>query len=57
MSTAMSDLPDGPWCLVAGPDDAGARLDRFLAQRIGTLSRSRVKGLIEAGHARGRWRR
>ena len=51
MSDDMSDLPDGAWCIVAGPNDAGSRLDRFLTQRIGTLSRSRVKGLIEAGHA------
>jgi 23S rRNA pseudouridine1911/1915/1917 synthase len=31
---------------------AGQRLDRFLADAIGTLSRSRVKALIEAGLAR-----
>lgn len=31
------------------PEDAGQRLDKFLSERIGTLSRSRVKGLIEAG--------
>ncbi len=31
--------------------DRGTRADRFLAARIGTLSRSRVKALIEAGHA------
>ncbi|MCX8135317.1 MAG: RluA family pseudouridine synthase [Roseococcus sp.] len=31
--------------------DRGARADRFLAARIGTLSRSRVKALIEAGRA------
>jgi 23S rRNA pseudouridine1911/1915/1917 synthase len=30
---------------------AGARVDRFLAARSGTLSRSRVKALILAGHA------
>lgn len=29
---------------------AGQRVDRFLADVIGTLSRSRVKALIEAGH-------
>lgn len=33
----------------AGPADAGQRLDKFLAARIGTLSRSRVKGLILLG--------
>ncbi len=48
----MTDLPDGIWHLVAEQAEAGLRLDRFLAQRIGTLSRSRVKGLIEDGHAR-----
>jgi 23S rRNA pseudouridine1911/1915/1917 synthase len=30
---------------------AGERADRFLARAIGSLSRSRVKALIEAGHA------
>jgi 23S rRNA pseudouridine1911/1915/1917 synthase len=35
----------------AGPADAGARADRFLAAAIGSLSRSRVKALMEAGHA------
>nr|WP_246523028.1 RluA family pseudouridine synthase [Neoroseomonas eburnea] len=30
---------------------AGARADRFLADAIGSLSRSRVKALIEGGHA------
>lgn len=34
----------------AGPHHAGQRADRFLADAIGTLSRSRVKALIEAGH-------
>ena len=31
---------------------AGERLDRFLAERIGTMSCSRVKSLIEAGQVR-----
>jgi 23S rRNA pseudouridine1911/1915/1917 synthase len=35
---------------VAGVEDAGERLDRFLAQRLAGLSRSRLKQLIEAGH-------
>jgi len=38
--------------VVAEPADEGERLDRFLARRLGTLSRSRVKALVEAGHAR-----
>jgi len=37
--------------LVAPAEAAGQRLDRFLAEAIGTLSRSRVKSLIEAGFA------
>ena len=35
---------------VVGPDDAGDRLDAFLASACdGVLSRSRMKALIEAG--------
>jgi 23S rRNA pseudouridine1911/1915/1917 synthase len=41
----------GRWTVLAGPDHAGLRLDRFLTDEIGTLSRSRVKALIEDGHA------
>jgi len=37
---------------LAPPEAAGARADRFLTEAIGGLSRSRVKALIEAGHAR-----
>ena len=36
--------------LCAPAEAKGERLDRFLAGRIGTVSRSRVKSLIEAGH-------
>ena len=37
---------------ITAPDEAaGDRADRFLANAIGTLSRSRIKTLIEAGHA------
>ena len=35
--------------VVAGPDAAGQRTDRFLADAIGTVSRSRVKGLMLDG--------
>jgi len=35
----------------APPEAAGQRVDRFLAERIPAFSRSRVKNLIEAGHA------
>src|SRR4051812_46175656 len=31
--------------------DAPERLDRWLAQRLADLSRTRIKALIEAGHA------
>ncbi len=35
--------------VVAGPDALGQRTDRFLADAIGTLSRSRVKSLMQEG--------
>ncbi len=35
--------------VTATPEEAGQRLDKFLADRIGTISRSRVKGLILNG--------
>ena len=35
--------------VVAGPDALGQRTDRFLAEAIGTLSRSRVKSLMLGG--------
>jgi len=37
--------------VIAPAQAAGERVDRFLAHAIGTLSRSRLKTLIEAGHA------
>jgi 23S rRNA pseudouridine1911/1915/1917 synthase len=37
-------------CLVVEEADAGARLDRFLASRIETLSRARLQELIRGGH-------
>lgn len=46
---------DGPFLpdtAVATPEDAGERLDRFLARRFGALSRSRIKNLILDGMAR-----
>jgi 23S rRNA pseudouridine1911/1915/1917 synthase len=39
------------FAIVAGPDARGQRLDRFLTGASGTLSRSRVKSLIEQGYA------
>jgi len=45
----MSD-PETPFRLVVNADVAGQRTDRALADAIGTVSRSRVKALIESGH-------
>lgn len=42
----------GSFTAIAAPAARGQRLDRFLADAIGTLSRSRVKLLIEQGLAR-----
>ena len=42
-------MADTPFQLLAGPDHAGQRTDRFLADVIGTSSRSRVKALMEGG--------
>jgi len=42
----------GRFRVIAGPQAAGQRVDRFLADAIGTLSRSRVKSLIAEGHVR-----
>ena len=39
--------------VLAGPESAGLRVDRFLADAIGTMSRSRVKSLIDDGRV---WR-
>lgn len=42
------DRPDAIH-VTAGPEAAGQRTDRFLADVIGTLSRTRVKGLMQDG--------
>ncbi len=47
--TDPSELIAGPFHVTAGPEAAGQRTDRFLADAIGTLSRSRVKGLMQSG--------
>ncbi|MFC7688843.1 RluA family pseudouridine synthase [Paeniroseomonas aquatica] len=49
--SAATDTPPSAETLtvVAGPDHAGLRVDRFLAEAIGSLSRSRVKALIIEG--------
>jgi 23S rRNA pseudouridine1911/1915/1917 synthase len=41
-----------PLRILAGKEAEGERVDRFLAARIGTMSRSRVKSLIESGQVR-----
>ena len=41
--------PDAPQTLTAPASAAGQRLDRFLAESLPGLTRSRVKSLIEAG--------
>lgn len=39
---------------LAGEDDKGTRLDRFLSEQFDALSRSRAKTLIKEGHVRQR---
>jgi 23S rRNA pseudouridine1911/1915/1917 synthase len=46
-------LPPGPVRLTATADHAGQRIDRFLADTLGTISRSRIKTLIDEGRLRG----
>ena len=52
MALASPAPPETLLEVVAAPEHAGQRADRFLADALGTLSRSRVKALIEAGHVR-----
>ena len=47
MTDATRDF--GPVHITASPEQAGQRIDRVLAEAIGTLSRSRVKALIGEG--------
>jgi 23S rRNA pseudouridine1911/1915/1917 synthase len=49
MTSVESLQPAGTNRLTATADQAGQRVDRFLAEGIGTISRSRVKVLIEEG--------
>lgn len=39
--------------LTAGPDDAGQRIDRWLAEKIGNVSRARIQALIREGRVSG----
>ena len=53
-SQAAPDDPASPdsFTTVAGTAARGQRVDRFLADAIGTISRTRVKSLIEQGQVR-----
>lgn len=50
MSHSLSDKTETTFSFHVTAEQAGQRADRVLADAIGTLSRSRVKALIEAGH-------
>jgi 23S rRNA pseudouridine1911/1915/1917 synthase len=45
--------PHGPIRITATAEDAGQRIDRFLADQLGGISRSRIKTLIDEGRLRG----
>ncbi len=45
----MSDSPNTPFTVEAGPEHAGQRLDKFLCDKIPVLSRSRLKFLLLEG--------
>lgn len=45
-----TDAETGATLVEAGDDDAGSRLDRFLADRLAPLSRARIAALIRDGH-------
>ena len=50
MTTPSSGAKPVPtFSFAVAPDDAGARLDKWLSERIETLTRSRLKALIEEG--------
>jgi 23S rRNA pseudouridine1911/1915/1917 synthase len=53
MPANSEPAPSGPICVTATEAHAGERVDRFLADAFGGLSRSRVKTLIDEGHLRG----
>lgn len=46
----MPDITPNSIALTADNEDAGQRLDRWLAHKAGTLSRARVQTLIRDGH-------
>ncbi|GLQ06362.1 RluA family pseudouridine synthase [Sneathiella chinensis] len=43
--------PEGTHQVEVSPEDVGERLDRFLAEKLGGLSRNRVKPLVKEGQA------
>ncbi len=47
-----TDLPTWPQRLTVSPEQAGRRLDVFLAQQLPTFSRSTLRRSIDAGHIR-----
>ena len=49
---ASEPAASGPIRITASPQQAGQRVDRFLADALATVSRSRVKTLIEQGRLR-----
>jgi 23S rRNA pseudouridine1911/1915/1917 synthase len=53
MPTNSEPSPSGPIHVTATAEHAGQRIDRFLADTLGTISRSRVKTLIDEGRLRG----
>jgi 23S rRNA pseudouridine1911/1915/1917 synthase len=53
MSADSEPLPPGPLRITAAAQHAGERVDRFLADTLGTVSRSRIKTLIDEGRLRG----
>jgi 23S rRNA pseudouridine1911/1915/1917 synthase len=53
MPANSAPSPSGPIRVTATAEHAGQRVDRFLADHLGTLSRSRVKTLIDEGRLRG----
>jgi 23S rRNA pseudouridine1911/1915/1917 synthase len=53
MSANREPVSSGPIRVTATDAHAGQRIDRFLTDALGTLSRSRVKTLIDGGHLRG----
>jgi 23S rRNA pseudouridine1911/1915/1917 synthase len=53
MSADSEPLSPGPIRVTASTDQAGQRVDRFLADTLGMVSRSRIKTLIDEGRLSG----